>query len=222
MRNKTNTFFEKLKPFQKFPSCKHLFIKMKLFLALYVLSSSFCPVSMLRCLDCTSESGQCNTTISKECEADHVCASGTLSISIPGFNINSTTMSRGCFSRREQKLLSAAATGELYSANVGVAQVSLFVASCESDNCNNIPAPDLDNNPNGLKCLTCDNHSDKVCNSTVSCVRNQNQCVIIKGPLFLIESEMMLGCSSKSVCEKSDIYNFPKFECCSGNFCNRV
>ncbi|XP_053492979.1 uncharacterized protein LOC128615148 [Ictalurus furcatus] len=201
---------------------------MKLCLALYLLSSYFCSVSMLQCLKCYSESGQCNTTISEECEPEHICGSLTYSLFEPGLNVNTTVQKLECIRRNNNDLLNTTATEVLfYSANVGLLYGSVLLSSCEFDNCNRIVGQ-FNSTPNGLKCLTCDSYSDEVCNSILSCVGYQDHCLSVIRTHFNINifpwrNKNIFGCASKTVCDRvTKTSIFGEAQCCIDNLCNRV
>ncbi|KAF4079351.1 hypothetical protein AMELA_G00192210 [Ameiurus melas] len=201
---------------------------MKLFLALYLLSSYFCSVSMLQCLKCYSESGQCNTTISEECEPEHICGSMTYSLFDPGHNVNNTVQKLECIRRSNDDLLNTVATDVLfYSANVGILYGSMLLFSCEFDNCNRIVGL-YNSTPNGLKCLTCDSYSDEVCNSILSCVGYQDHCLSVIRTNISISmwpwgNKNIFGCASKTVCDRAPKTSiFGEVHCCLDDLCNRV
>ncbi|KAL7891276.1 hypothetical protein AOLI_G00007520 [Acnodon oligacanthus] len=193
---------------------------MKLLLSL-CLSSLFCSVYTLKCLQCLRGSGQCSTTDSVECDTGSVCATLRTSIDVSGFSVATTTVARNCLEQSLCSLLSANSKGVTYSTNIGVATFVGFLACCNKDNCNDINMPEPDNTLNGLKCATCKNILDTVCNTTVSCVGNQDRCVnntILDLPVFgSVVSTPAKGCVSKSFCDTTTLGSIT---CCSGNMCN--
>ncbi|KAF7711821.1 phospholipase A2 inhibitor gamma subunit B-like [Silurus meridionalis] len=200
---------------------------MKLLLALFLLSSYLSSVFMLHCLDCTSESGQCNTELKQECTDNQVCATLKYRFFISGVNISSTEVKRSCHLRNECERWNTSNAGIIYSGNIGIASGTLFVSCCDSDNCNNIVIPELDSKPNGLQCMGCNNLADTVCNTTVSCVGNEDQCIKIQNesPVFWTPAEKShtMGCISKSICDmNTNKLKLNQTLCCSENFCNKL
>ncbi|KAI4880819.1 hypothetical protein NFI96_031835, partial [Prochilodus magdalenae] len=203
-------------------------------LGLY-LFSLLGSVYTLKCLQCLRGSGQCSTTESAECDTNFVCATLRTSIDVSGFSVATTTVSRACLEQSFCSQLNATEKGISYSTNVGVATFFGFLACCNKDNCNDINIPDPDNTPNGLKCYTCNSMLDTVCNTTVSCVGNQNRCVNntnldlpifgtvvnplipVISPLVPVASPPEKGCISKSFCDSTQVTNI---NCCTGYLCN--
>ncbi|XP_053355656.1 urokinase plasminogen activator surface receptor-like [Clarias gariepinus] len=194
---------------------------MKWLLALYIFSFSFYSVSMLQCLKCKSESAQCIDNEIQQCKPDELCVSAIYRIIFSEMNKNETGIKRECIERNKCDDFDRVGTDKFYSANVGGLHGSVYFSCCESDNCNNFTFPEPDTRPNGLKCLTCNSTSDSLCNSTISCVGNQDQCLTIKDLFFPLGMKHTMGCISKSSC---DIFtkNLDKVQCCSENLCNKV
>ncbi|XP_053355386.1 uncharacterized protein LOC128527108 [Clarias gariepinus] len=191
---------------------------MKLLLALYLLSLFFYSVSMLQCLKCESKSNQCIDTLTQQCGPDELCGYSAFSMNFPGQNENNTEVKRECVERKVCDQLGAVGKDVFATMDGGLVNGSIFMSCCESDNCNNITTPEPDTRPNGLKCLTCRDLKG-LCNSTVSCVGNQDHCLTFK-VLFFQELELPMGCVSKPLCGQSKSL-FGQFQCCSGNLCNK-
>ncbi|KAF5903197.1 urokinase plasminogen activator surface receptor-like isoform X1, partial [Clarias magur] len=136
--------------------------------------------SMLQCLTCKSESDQCNDTHTQQCEPDKLCFSTRYKMYSSVIHMSEAGVKHACIERDQCDHLEIAGSDVLFSANVGVAHGSVFFSCCETDNCNNFTLPEPDTRPNGLKCFTCNSTSDLLCNSVISCVGNQDQCLKIK------------------------------------------
>ncbi|CAM4328539.1 unnamed protein product [Leuciscus chuanchicus] len=92
------------------------------------------------------------------------------------------------------------------------------VQCCDTDMCNDSPAPDLNSQPNGKKCYSCDWEG---CSQTVDCMGNENHCFTANGPFP--HSSVMKGCASEFACGLSGMFGpHDNVTCCEGNLCNTV
>ncbi|XP_072539340.1 uncharacterized protein [Salminus brasiliensis] len=192
---------------------------MMLLLGLF-FSSLFCSVYTLQCQNCQRGLGQCSVTTSAQCQTGSACAAARISLDT-SLLAGNTSVFRTCLDKNACTLLNATASGVTFSAELGVINLFAFFSCCETDNCNNNNIPEPDTIPNGLKCATCNSLTDTVCNTTLSCVGNQNRCAngtVSAVPIFgPITSRIVKGCVSKSFC---DATQFAKISCCTGNMCN--
>ncbi|XP_049335591.1 protein RoBo-1-like [Astyanax mexicanus] len=154
---------------------------MKLFLGLYFFSLVY-SVHTLHCLRCVSDSGQCSTTNSSQCETGTMCNAWRIDFAESGLG-NGSSVIRSCMSNTLCAQLNASSSGITYSSNFGSSSFFYFFSCCNSSNCNNINIPEPDNTPNGLKCAACSSYLDTTCNTTVSCVGIQEYCMNYAAPL---------------------------------------
>ncbi|KAF4079350.1 hypothetical protein AMELA_G00192200 [Ameiurus melas] len=194
-------------------------MKMKLLLAFYFFSALFSSVTMLECLNCNVESGSCSTTRLQKCPPSNLCAALIYNYSIPGLNVNKIGEIHGCLPQAACNQANPSVLETTYSANVGVANGFLSISCCESESCNCIIIPELDNKPNGLQCLSCKRLTDTECISSISCVGSQDHCMT--GTVLDLANLTIKGCASKSFCD-ADFQNstLGDVHCCSGNLCN--
>ncbi|XP_060774449.1 phospholipase A2 inhibitor gamma subunit B-like [Neoarius graeffei] len=200
---------------------QHLSIKMKLLLALYISFSLFFSVTMLDCLNCTSDSGLCNTTFSQQCPPGNSCTPLRYNYSVPGLNVKMIGEIHGCLPQAVCNQANPGVLETTYSANVGVASGFLSISCCESDNCNIIIIPEPDNKPNGLQCLSCKRLTDTTCTSSISCVGSQGHCMTEQVRFLDLANLTIKGCASKSFCDISfQNSTLGDVHCCSRNLCN--
>ncbi|KAG9277309.1 protein RoBo-1-like [Astyanax mexicanus] len=179
---------------------------MKLFLGLYFFSLVY-SVHTLHCLRCVSDSGQCSTTNSSQCETGTMCNAWRIDFAESGLG-NGSSVIRSCMSNTLCAQLNASSSGITYSSNFGSSSFFYFFSCCNSSNCNNINIPEPDNTPNGLKCAACSSYLDTTCNTTVYCVGIQEYCMNYAGT-----NTTAMGCVSKSMCEA---YRSVNATCSSG------
>ncbi|XP_077058278.1 phospholipase A2 inhibitor gamma subunit B [Siphateles boraxobius] len=94
------------------------------------------------------------------------------------------------------------------------------VQCCDTDMCNDRPAPDLNSQLNGKKCYSCNLES---CSQKVNCMKNENHC-FTANDFFPPSSMIMKGCASEFACGLSRHMLPPhaNVTCCEGNLCNAV
>ncbi|KAL7864045.1 hypothetical protein AOLI_G00154650 [Acnodon oligacanthus] len=99
------------------------------------------------------------------------------------------------------KKCAAADECDTRSINFGAMKITINSKCCSTDLCNSQKVPALpEGSPNGKKCYTCD---DKDCSGTLSCVGNEDHCIIATGAFSMEEAGI-----------KGDL------SCCEGNLCN--
>lgn len=92
---------------------------------------------------------------------------------------------------------------------------------CDTDMCNDRHASDLNSQPNGKKCYSCNWEG---CSQTVDCMGNENHCFTANG-LFPRSSAIMKGCASEFACGLAGPMTMGpgvNVTCCEGNLCNAV
>lgn len=173
----------------------------------------------LQCFNCISAEGQCTTTDTVECKAGEMCSALRINIETSGFGV--TTVRRTCLGEDVCNGVNALESGITYSASVGVASLFDFISCCNSTKCNDKNIPEPNKTPNGLTCAACSNLTDTICNTTVSCVGDQDHCLTANdtsGSLFNLNvSSTVKGCASKTFCDNSEM---GQLSCCLGNLCN--
>ncbi|XP_050969427.1 phospholipase A2 inhibitor NAI-like [Labeo rohita] len=138
-------------------------------------------------------------------------------------DVNTTCITRTSFPKAyclEQQMDSSPV---IASIGLGFANVAISVFCCSTDKCNNATLPEPNNAPNGLKCISCNNMTDKQCNTEVSCVGVQDLCLDHTAPtgnaglliqMFFpfLQRARLKGCVSRNLCGPSSI---TKFNCIS-------
>ncbi|XP_068592656.1 phospholipase A2 inhibitor PIP-like [Cebidichthys violaceus] len=107
------------------------------------------------------------------------------------------------------------------SINFGISKTVINSKCCNSDFCNDQPAPVPSKSiANGKKCFQC---KGKDCTATLNCEGTEDHCISTKVTAGG-ESITMKGCASKLVCAPEATAMSKTFgaelSCCQGNYCN--
>lgn len=191
-----------------------LFLMMWIILGLCLTSSFIHSVEMLQCD--SFKSPACGNPFFMATTGE-VCA--VLRIDRNTSDVNTSCIIRTSLPRAyclEQKASSSPA---IASIGLGFVNAAVSVSCCSTDHCNNASLPDPNNDPNGLKCVSCNSSTDTQCNTKVSCVGVQDLCIDTGNPGLLVqtlfpslEHARLKGCVSRNLCGPSSI---TKFNCIS-------